>query len=706
MAEQPQRKPIEPSYITWEGSSPNKEDIQRYGDCMSAYGGRARANHRDFIDIESHRSVRTSYTRDDWNYFRWDETVPVKQKRVIKTCMEAYKKVGIVHNIIDLMGDFGSQGINIVHEDKSVEKFYREWARRVGFKERSERFLNHLYRTGNVFIYTSDAKVTPEVVKYIKTRAKKGDIVVKPPVANKTTIPWRYNFLNPLCINIKKGDYKMFVGRDKFTQKLPAKYVDSFKTGDPEQALLISTLPLSMQKQINEGAREIELDPDKLSVFHYKKDDWDDWANPMIESILDDIMMLEKMRLADLSALDGAISNIRLWILGDFEHKILPTKEGVQKLRNILASNVGGGDLDLVWGPELSFQESNSQVYKFLGSEKYNSVLNSIYAGLGVPPTLTGMSGNGGGFTNNFISLKTLVERLQYGRERLTAFWNNELEKVRKAMGFRKPAFITFDQMNLSDDTAEKQLLIELLDRNVISEETVRERFKEITKVENVRINREEKMRENDKMPPKAGPFHPPNTLDDELTKMDKQFEDESEEHDKDLNVKELDTKNRPKPTGPGGKTGDPAKKPAKKNGRPPNKKDTGPRKKRSETPRSKPGVANVASTIYYAFEAYDKISKSVGSAYMAYHNVKDMRKLTKSQILELEGLKLDVLTNLDISTYVRPEHIHASLLSGKKTPEDIIERLETEEFNLDQMTAADYRKGIVAIVLEMQYID
>ena len=49
--------------------------------------------------------------------------------------------------------------------------------------------------------------------------------------------------------------------------------------------------------------------------------------------------------------------------------------------------------------------------YINLGSEKYTSVLNSIYAGLGVPPTLTGMATNGGGFTNNFISLKTLVER-------------------------------------------------------------------------------------------------------------------------------------------------------------------------------------------------------------------------------------------------------------------------------------------------------
>ena len=86
---------------------------------------------------------------------------------------------------------------------------------------------------------------------------------------------------------------------------------------------------------------------------------------------LDDIIMLEKMRLADLSALDGAISNIRLWTLGNLDHKILPNKAAINKLRDILASNVGGGTMELVWGPELSFQESSSEVYKFRFREIY-----------------------------------------------------------------------------------------------------------------------------------------------------------------------------------------------------------------------------------------------------------------------------------------------------------------------------------------------
>ena len=235
----------------------------------------------------------------------------------------------------------------------------------------------------------------------------------------------------------------------------------------------------NVKQAILKGQKDIPLDPERLSISYYKKDDWRQWANPMIYAILDDIIMLEKMRLADLSALDGAISNIRLWTLGNLEHKILPNKAAINKLRDILSSNVGGGTMELVWGPELSFQESSSEVYKFLGSEKYTSVLNSIYAGLGVPPTLTGMASNGGGFTNNFISLKTLLERLQYGRDQLVRFWEKELEIVRKSMGFRYKAHIQFDQMTLSDEAAE-ELLIQLADRDIISHETLLERFKEI----------------------------------------------------------------------------------------------------------------------------------------------------------------------------------------------------------------------------------
>ena len=433
----------------------------------------------------------------------------------------------------------------------------------------------------------------------------------------------------------------------------------------------METLPPSVKNAIKSGERKIELDPERLSVHYYKKDDWQQWAYPLTYAILDDIIMLEKMKLADLSALDGAISNIRLWTVGSLDHKILPNKAVINKLRNILASNVGGGTMELVWGPELSYTESNSQVYKFLGSEKYQSVLNSIYAGLGVPPTLTGIAGQSGGFTNNFISLKTLVERLQYGRDQLTKFWQAEIEYVRKSMGFRKPAHIVFDQMSLSDESSEKQLLIQLADRDIISHETILERFKEIPAVEKVRLGREGGDREADKIPPKASPFHNANQKLD-LEKMEKQTE---------LN----DTKKEKE-------TPRPQKPMTNEEGRPLFKKDEEPRKQRVDTPKSKPGVAEL---FVWATGALDEVN-ILSQGYMHSVGKTDMRQLTRDESQELENLKLYAFLNLEPMCKVNTTSIHKAVSSETSVLFSEFSKIRSTSSNLQ-----DYKNHVLAKYVE-----
>ena len=364
------------SMITWNDGDPNGKSkaLADFSESIESYEGVSKASHSTFLDIESNRSVRPGFGQNDYYAFRSEEQVPVQQKKIIKMCMDAYDKVGIVRNVIDLMGDFGSQGINVVHEDKSVEKFFQQWFKKCEGKERSERFLNNLYRTGQVFCYKSFANITPDITKYIKSMGS--DIVVKVPKIEKGIIPWRYNFFNPMTIDMKDGAVNIFLGRKNFEIKANS-FMDNFKNGDIP-AKILDTLPSNVKNKIKRGEKQIPLDPERLSIFYYKKDDWQQWAHPLTYAILDDIIMLEKMRLADMSALDGAISNIRLWTIGSLDHKILPNKAAINKLRNILASNVGGGTMELVWGPELTYTQSNSQVYNFLGSEKYQAVLNSI----------------------------------------------------------------------------------------------------------------------------------------------------------------------------------------------------------------------------------------------------------------------------------------------------------------------------------------
>jgi len=632
-------------YRTWDSDSQRQEAYAQTSDNVEAYDGVQKAlaygRRTSYIDIEPNRSVRTSFLRSDYDNFRPGESVSNRQKRIIKQCMQAYDKVGIIRNVIDLMSDFASQGLAIVHPNKTIEKFYRKWWQEVGGVDRSERFLNYLYRTGNVVVRRRTARINKQQERNLRNSLA-ADVKIEPLKFLKREIPWSYDFLNPLAIDIKNnGSY--IVGKPEFLLNISKNSYEQLVKTDNSPNTIFKTLPLDIQKRLQSGDRKIPLDPDNVQMYYYKKDDWLLWANPMIYAILDDIIMLEKMKLADIAALDGAISNVRLWTVGDLDHKIIPTKAAINKLRDILASNVGGGTMDLVWGPELKFTESQSQVYRFLGSEKYQPVLTSIYAGLGIPPTLTGASSSGG-YTNNYVSLKTLIERLEYGREVLSQFWRHEIKMVQKAMGFRLPAEIHFDSIVLSDEAAQKKLLMDLADRDIISQETLLERFREIPSIERVRVRREERERTNDvSAPKKASPYHNPQHKNDVAKiAMTKDVLDNGEYLESlglppvsvEEPVKEevrklpLDNENT---------------EPVNENGRPKFSKDTQKRKEKRVLPRSSDATAKTL----WAMEAQAKISEIVSPVALAHFDKKNVRSLNKAEVDQLEHLKLCILTGM-----------------------------------------------------------
>lgn len=653
-------------------ASTNDNFYKSYGsdDTFKSYGAEKSLAYRDrtFLDIESGRSVRPEYNKTDYYSFRPNEIVPSQQKKIMKSSMEAYDRVGIVRNVIDLMGDFACQGITLVHENKTIERFYRHWFKQVQGVERSERFCNYLFRHGNPIIRRHTAKINSKKEKELKAVAA-ADIVPEEISITKREIPWRYEFLNPLACDYKRigvGQYQLVMNLSQTTVQ------------DLKQNGSIYSVSDKVKQNLEAGNNYIPLDPNNVLVFSYKKDDWLLWANPMIYAILDDIFMLEKMKLADLSALDGAISNIRLWTLGDLEHKIAPKKPALDKLRNILASNVGGGTMDLVWGPELKFSESNSQIYKFLGAEKYQPVLTSIYAGLGIPPTLTGASGSTGGFTNNYVSLKTLIERLEYGRSILLSFWQKELEIIQKAMGFKKPAQIHFDSIILSDEAAAKKLMIDLADRNIISNETLLERIREIPEIEKIRVKREEKERnENNDIPDKASPFHSP-----EHTKKLAEISAQRGALDKPYyENKNIPYKEPPLPKAGGvGNKAKPKKNPSPSGGRPLSSKDKTKRKTKVVKPRSKAEVA------LWAVEAQKTIAEVLNPFILQNYEKKNLRSLTNKQVAEYEDLKLRVLASLEPCQKITPEIIQAALTANTTYSQDFMDMVnnKVEDFATD----------------------
>ena len=185
-----------PAYVSWAGNKAQQAaGLKIYTSAIQEAATASQGSRtRNFSDLTTTLSGKPGLRNSDYDYFRPDQTVPETHKEIIAFARKAYRRIGLIRNAIDLMGDFACQGISIVHPNKRIEKFYKRWFQKIGGKERSERFLNNLYRTGNVILYRSFAKITPELNKFMKALAN--DIKVEVPSIDKNVIPWRYNFFN------------------------------------------------------------------------------------------------------------------------------------------------------------------------------------------------------------------------------------------------------------------------------------------------------------------------------------------------------------------------------------------------------------------------------------------------------------------------------------------------------------------------------
>ncbi len=728
-------KPVEgPLWVTWdEGDVKGRAHaMEQAGNAHSDNSGVVIRSNAAQYDVGGGISVREGMNRGDYANFRPGEGKPRKPRDILAACMRAYDEFGIVRNIIDTMGDFCTQGIALNHPNPRIEKFYQEWFYKVCGPDISEHIANTLFLTANAPVRRHTAKLKKKDVNNLQKGI--GAETPDPPfLLEKKEIPWRYTIMNPVQMVVLGGDLVPFLGPDAFTYavEVPVSVLGMVQRPRTQiERELVSRLPPEVKKTIMDGVKVIPLSSNAMKVLHYKRRHWQVWATPLLYPLLDDLKMLAKLKLADLSALDGAISHIRIWKLGSLELRMLPTKKAIAKLAEMLSHAGNGGSMDLIWGPDLELQETATDIYKFLGDAKYAPVLAAIFSGFGIPPTLVGAAIQGG-MTNNFISLKTLTERLQYVRRLVREFWEYEASLVQQAMGFRLPASVHFDRMVLTDEAAEKALLIQLADRDLISVKTIQERFGEDPMLELVRQRQEQRMREKKKLPQKASPWHNPEFDDDakkifaqlgvvtpsqlgveldandgEKTLIDQQAKQENQQQKVDLQgqQQQMDHQHRmekmqlkhgvhpgqlaiegvgPGAPSPAGGTGKPGPKPTPGGGkpkgqpgqgRPKNAKDSKKRKKKEVRVRTK---AALIASLAWAEDAQKSIAEVTAPAYLKSCGKKNLRQLTTQEAESFEKFKFSVLANLPLGVKVGPKSLASVLACPLPVPVSVTQLLK-----------------------------
>lgn len=137
------------AYVTWDDNDINSKEnaLKEASKSLEEFGiannkSTAATNRfRSFQNIDGPISGRPGLNRQDYYYFRPDEAVPAEIKAIFASADNIYNRVGLVKNVIDLMGDFASQGIRLVHPNKRIERFYRNWFEKVRGEDEVKDFL-------------------------------------------------------------------------------------------------------------------------------------------------------------------------------------------------------------------------------------------------------------------------------------------------------------------------------------------------------------------------------------------------------------------------------------------------------------------------------------------------------------------------------------------------------------------------------------
>lgn len=637
-----------------------------------------------------------------------------KQSRIAKRKMalavSAYRGFGIAKNVIDLMANFAAEGLTIKHKNKTTQRFYERWAQHVDIVGRVKDILRYYYKYGNVFIYTVYGKISKKVYDKLRrarakltptgkipdfrevadtldpqeeNRQKKAEKEAQKPI-DERQIPWRYRLLNPFQMEL--------VGTKFFGESRWVFVVDEETAGSVKQQVVRAknasvdflddtevNLPPEFKKFIDgvlkaktqdelADPRVVPIDQERLWTMHYMKDDHEDWADPMLWPVMGDIFYKNKLRRMDMSVCNSVINAVTIYKLGMSKEGFVPSSEQLRQFAEFLRTPTQA--MNMVWNDAIDIVDSYPPVDKILSMEKYEAVDRDILRGIGIPDSLLGGSSSSN-FSNGFLGVRTLLERLEEGRNTVVRWLNKQLQLIATTMGHKTLPTIKFGKMSLRDEVAEKKLIMGLLDRNIISAQSVVEAFGEDFEIELERMREEKKLREDEDLLKQHGPFTDPmnNIVDEEVM-------DESQQKDA---KRPPSRKQRP-------------------NGRPPNTKDIQQEVNRETKPQ---GMANF---ILYEKEKarilnrINKLEEIIAAKVIEKEGHKSKRSLTKAQANGIENTVYTVASNMS-GDEVNSHIIWSTLNESKRVDKRIYNHYTSM---IDKNSTLEDRKSAMASAIAM----
>lgn len=446
------------------------------------------------------------------------------QQNIIEVCNLAYKQNALIRSVIDLMSEWAVDGLKIVADNEKDQAIFDAWSNRVRLLTISEQFCRWLGKAGNTVV-----------------RRRWG-------TSKRKRIPLSYVFYDPTTIELVGDFLGTIPDKRRYAIKIPIYNVlnRNQKFNEVERQIFDS-LPKEIKDAVNNIGKTTgstyyyPIPENEIYVASYKKDDSEVWAIPFTYTVLPYIVYNEKLQRTKMALLDSMMNPLRVFKLGDIVNGAIPPAAAGQALEQILSSSTEGGT-DILWDNLIEVETHYPPI------EKMKDLVDSdekILYGLGIQVFAKEVIKESAP-----IAIKDLVKRVEYVRNQLLDFINTEIKFLCDGLGITKYPQVQFRYVDFYTEQTYINFVLELLDRNVISDQKVLEMIKENPSIEKARVKKEQALRDSEDLPQKASPYHNPAQL-----MMDKFKEQELENNYNNESKKKLGDSSPGRPKGATDKT-------------------------------------------------------------------------------------------------------------------------------------------------------
>ena len=374
-------------------------------------------------------------------------------------CQKAYYNFSIFRNTIDLMTEFSSSNVYFTDGSQKSRDFFEALFKKINIYDLQDKFFREYYRSGNVFLYRFDSKISKDDVNKITQTFGLNQSKAA------VNLPVRYIILNPADIYIS-GTINFASG--KFYKLLSDYELERLRSPKTDEDLEVynnlSEETKRLVKSKTLGTLSLPLETERLNAVFYKKQDYEPLAVPMGFPVLDDINWKSEMKKMDMAVTRTMQQAILLVTMGAEPDKGGVNQKNLEAMQKLFENQSVGRVLIADYTTKAQFVIPD--IANLLGPQKYDVVDRDIQIGLN-----NILIGNEK-FANQTIKVQVFIERLKQARQ---AFINDflipEIRRISKDLGFKNYPTPHFEDIDLKDDIQYSRIYNRLMELGILTPE-------------------------------------------------------------------------------------------------------------------------------------------------------------------------------------------------------------------------------------------